>query len=221
MFALEQQFDVFVDAMAADPHGHLLFLSVFGRDTSVQQLMARMHQRANQGGVDDLTALHPVSRQAALRVLVGDPNRLDKLTGRMPRTPLLGNLVHAWIFDPAVLSLDMSTGAAWLIEPMATDDAQHRTQQALQVWRLVRELSPVPLLAHWMLPVLSYLQSQQALKRPPCVGRIDAVRLELPPNFMAWVSDCVSTGLLTEQAPGAADGNGGTRSTDSAMGLAA
>jgi hypothetical protein len=204
MFILEQQSDVFVDALVSDHRAQMLFVSVYGRDTSIQQLMARLHLRRDQGGVDDLTLLDATSRSQAMRVLVGDPSRLDKLTGRLPRTGLLGNLLHAWIFDPAVLQLDPATGSGWLLEPLHGEmpHGQRAAREAAQAWRMVKELSPVPLLDHWMLPVLAHLQSIQALIRPATVGPVSALRIELPQDFMAWVSEQVRDGHCTELAIG-------------------
>jgi hypothetical protein len=203
MFLLEQQSDVFVDALVSDHRAQLLLLSVYGRDTSIQQLMARLHQRRDQGGVDELTLLHAATRAEALRVLVGDPARLEKLTGRLPRTGLMGNLLHAWIFDPVVLRLDHATGSGWLLDHLPGDlpSRQRAVDEAAQAWRMVKELSPVPLLDHWMLPVLAHLQTVQALVRPACAGPVSALRVELPQDFMAWVSDQVRAGQLPEVAP--------------------
>lgn len=202
MFILEQQSDVFVDALVSDHRAQMLLLSVYGRDTSIQQLMARLHLRRDQGGVDDLTLLDAATRSQVMRVLVGDPGRLDKLTGRLPRTGLLGNLLHAWIFDPAVLQLDPATGSGWLLEHLQGEMPQglRAANEAAQAWRMVKELSPVPLLDHWMLPVLAHLQSIQALIRPAVVGPVSALRIELPQDFIAWVSAQVRDGQFTEFA---------------------
>ena len=41
MYVIDEQPDVFADAAASDDNSQLLFMSVFGRDTSIQQLLAR------------------------------------------------------------------------------------------------------------------------------------------------------------------------------------
>lgn len=207
MFILDQQADVFVDALASDHRGQLLFLSVYGRDTSVQQLLARLHQREDQGGVDQLSLRPGRDQPVALQVLVGDPSRLDKLTGRLPRTGLLGNLLHAWIFDPALLHLDPATGSGWLVEPL--DEATLSAARAadamrLRAWQVVQTLSPVPLLDGWQAPVLAHLADIQALRHPACVGPLSVLRIELPDQFTAWVSEQVRTGVLVDAVDRAA-----------------
>lgn len=227
MFTLDEQSDVFADACVSDHRAQLLFVSVYGRDTSIQQLLARLHQPTSQGGVDQLTLRSQPDRavpaavrgsQQTLQVLVGDPARLDKLTGRLPRTGLLGNLLQAWIFDPVVQRLDPATGSAWLLDLNAVrvspaapgsvdrDAARRVAMEAEQAWRLVKELSPLPLLDHWMLPILSHLQTVQALQRPPCLGPVSALRIEMPEGFSAWVSEQVKAGVFSERRPSGVEG---------------
>lgn len=191
MFVLAEQSDVFVDAMAADHHAQLLFVSVFGRDTSIQQFMARLHQSSRDGGVDEISASERHGQKPALRVLVGDPKRLEKSTGRLAKTGLLGNLVHAWIFDPSLLVLDHATRSAWVL-----DDKDDRPAQLAEAWRLVKELSPVPLLDVWRTPVMAHVQATSGLASPPTIGRIRTLRIELQDDFAAWVSRSIQDGLL-------------------------
>lgn len=188
---IEEQSDVFVDACASDHHAQLLFLSVYGRDTSVQQLLARLHQSAGQGGIDHVTLLDAATRKQVLRVLVGDPKRLEKVNGRMPRCALLGNLVNTWVFDPALVEVNQAERSAWVYAPQLSE-----AQRAGEIWRLVQDLSPVPLLPAWKPVVLEHLQRSGAFVRPSCVGHIDAERVELPEEFPAWVSEAVRTAAL-------------------------
>jgi hypothetical protein len=202
MFKLEEQSDVFVDACVADHQHQLLFVSVYGRDTSIQQFMARLHCGRDQGGIERLQLVEasPTEGRKArlLDVLVGDAKRLTKLTGRMPRTGLLGNLVHAWIFQDALLEVDHTAHAAWLFKRGA-DSQQLDADDFAQIWRLVEELSPVPLLPHWSLQVLAYLRSRECLKQPRAVGPVMAIRVEIPDDFSDWVSARVKAGDFTEQ----------------------
>ncbi len=191
MFVLSEQSDVFIDAMASDHHAQLLFLSVYGRDTSVQQLMARLHQASREGGIDQLTAVERLGARPALQVMVGDPKRLEKATGRLPRTGLLGNLVHTWIFDPAVLAVDHAARAAWILEPEID-----KARLLGEAWRLIKDLSPVPLLDEWQELVTRHVQGRGGFVTPQCVGRIHAFRIELAEDFPAWVSQSVQEGRL-------------------------
>lgn len=192
MYLLAEQSDIFVDAVAADHCGQLLFVSVFGRDTSIQQFMARLHQPVREGGVDAVTVLDAAVRKQAMRLIVGDARRLDKITGRMPRTRLLGNLVHTWIFDPALLAVDHAGRSAWLVDVEPVDEEQWH--QA--AWQIVKELSPVPLLDCWQTPVMAAIAERGGIKRPPCVGRIRTARVELDDGFEQWVSTSLKAHAL-------------------------
>lgn len=196
MYSLLEQSDVFVDACVADHRAQLLFVSVYGRDTSLQQFMARLHQPVNQGGVDSVTLRLEGQKSDALKVLVGDARRLEKTTGRIPKAGLLGNLVHAWIFDPAALEVDHASRAAWLLdnggdEPEAVSQRVH-----VDTWQLVKELSPVPLLEAWCDLVLLHLRVNGGLLETPCVGPVKSLRVELPEHFADWVSYNVREGVL-------------------------
>jgi hypothetical protein len=114
----------------------------------------------------------------------------------MPKTGLLGNLLHRWIFDPKLLRLDHTARAAWWFDSQASEPGQQRDA----LWTLVKELSPVPLLDMWADAVLSYLRSR-GLAAPPRLGSIQTLRLEIPEDFVAWVSAGVAAGLLPVEPP--------------------
>ena len=201
MFHALEQSDVFFDACASDQHAQLLFLSVYGRDTSVQQLMARLHQPAGQGGIDALTLRASPEQSEALKVLVGDARRLEKVTGRIPKAGLLGNLVHAWIFDPKVLQVDHAARTAWLFDrAMAMgevgDDPGDADRLQADTWQVVKELSPVPLMEAWRDLVLLHLKVNGAIAETRAVGPIRSIRVELPEFFHEWVSCNVREGVL-------------------------
>ena len=196
MYSLLEQSDVFVDACVADQRAQLLFISAYARDTSLQQFMARLHQPVSQGGVDTVTLRKDGEKVDALKVLVGDARRLEKTTGRMPKAGLLGNLVHAWIFDPLVLEVDHASRSAWLVD-VAGDDHQAAEQRVhAETWQLIKQLSPVPLLETWRDLAVLHLRVNGGLLEAPSVGPVKALRIELPESFSEWVSLNVREGAL-------------------------
>jgi hypothetical protein len=48
-------------------------------------------------------------------VHVGNADRLEKFTGKLPRDNLFGNLVHLWLYDPALIRPDRSNRVAWVL----------------------------------------------------------------------------------------------------------
>lgn len=233
MYVLEEQSDVFVDAAAADHRGQLLFVSAFGRDTSIQQFMARLHEARREGGIEQMSLRRPAGAEAwlpgdpagspadkvsaALQLFVGDPRRLEKHTGRLPRG-LLGNLVHAWIFDPALLEADHATRSGWVLErvpsnlvpgaltgfgPQSVGDEADpaRRQIADRCWQMAKQLSPVPLLDTWRARLIGFDACAAiglALITTPCIGPVHAVRVEISEAFPHYVSEAVRCGVLRE-----------------------
>lgn len=199
MYVIDEQPDVFADAAASDDNSQLLFMSVFGRDTSIQQLLARCQLPRAQGGIDKLSfrmdGPHPTNDGEQLALLVGDPNRLDKLTGRLPKENLFGNLVHAWIFDPVILEPDRGGRTGWHLREFGAgrdDAANHRSA----LWSLIKEVSPLPLLDHWREFMLTWLHEQGGIRQAQTLGRIRATKVVLPTAFEREVSSFVRGGLL-------------------------
>lgn len=153
MFKIVEMSDLFVDACVRDEAGQLLFMSCYGRDTALQQLLAAFQLKSSSGGLDWFRLEGATSPTRAETVFVGDPGRLEKFSGRLPRENLFGNLVHSWIYDPAVLRADFSNRSAWVVDPVAWSE-NLRDQLRARVWQTYQTLSPVPLLEHWCEPLL-------------------------------------------------------------------
>ncbi|MDR8402145.1 hypothetical protein NE850_38125 [Paraburkholderia sp. USG1] len=192
--------DIFVDACVRAPTSELMFLSAFGRDGSVQQLYASLHLGMQEGGLQRVTILDPTSRKPIAAIPIGDPKRLDKFSGRLPKDNLFGNLVHTWIFDEILLKPSRATGTAWLLldRHSQSDEA---AWVATRTWSLVTQLSPVPLLPHWRERVLNELADElvtdlsQTASAP--IGRLFASVTSLPEAFPQTLSALVRSGDLT------------------------
>lgn len=203
MYCIDGQSDVFVDACIPDDAGQLLFLSAFGRDTSLQQMLARFQLRATEGGLDRITIRR---EEEPFTALVGDPNRLEKLTGRLPRETLFGNLVHLWVFDPVVLEPDRANGRGWIL----VEEEEHRGERCVELraqrrWLLLSRLARVPLLDEWRDPLLEALEAEfpSAWHTSGCIGRLSAERLALPDAFESLVSGLLTRGALCAQGAAA------------------
>ncbi len=118
MLAVNEINDVYCDALVCD-EGYLVFASCWGRDTAIQELLARLTLTANEGGISQLSFDGHVASEngdtsdSKLRfenypAKIGNPDRLDKMTGRMPKSNLFGDLVHVWLFDKKPGNLIMS-----------------------------------------------------------------------------------------------------------------
>jgi hypothetical protein len=198
---LKELQDLFVDACIRDAAGNLMFMSVYGRDGAVQQLLAAIQLGSAEGGLRYLTLVDPQTRRDVLPVSIGDRDRLTKFTGRLPKENLFGNLVHLWLYDPEIMKPSRGTGSAWLLVDQCSDPAglqlEHRRDR---VWALYQELSKVPLLPHWRDPILDATENYVAdLSEPPfpAFGRIRAWKITMPTDFPELVSRLVRERIVT------------------------
>ncbi len=193
--------DIFVNAVVCDEAGNILFISCYGRDTAIQQFLAAFHLPVTQGGVDRLV-LQPQTETAKSRTVcyIGDADRLDKHTSKLPRRSLFGELTHAFIFDPIISEIDQANGIAWVLSKPGDDEKSHQ----MQIWQSLQALSPVPLLNHWQEPLLNaikhMIKDMTNHGSWPCIGEIRATKIELDTKFLHIVSDLVRGRILKRDA---------------------
>ncbi len=201
MFRIREVADVFVDACVRDESGQVLFLSCYGRDTAIQQLFAAFNLRTSEGGLEVFHLRRPdaESREEGERVQVGDADGLQKLSGRLPRDNVFGNLAHTWIYAPAIVRPDRATRTAWVIDPLAKLKADPE-RVANRVWEVFRLLSPVPLLEAWRPTLLDccYAACVTDLGETafPPLGCVSAHKVSVPDSFVDTVSSLVKNGDL-------------------------
>jgi hypothetical protein len=198
LYKLRELSDLYADACVRDESGQLMFLSLFGRDTAVQQLLAAFTLKVTEGGLDGFHLQDPAGESH--RVHVGNADRLEKFTGKLPRDNLFGNLVHLWLYDPILTRPDRSNRVAWVLVD-GVDDPSVRTEAIWSwAWGLCKLLSPVPLLDTWQAPVLARTGAEVVTlmdETPyPPLGRIAAARIGLPDHFPETVSGMVKAGEL-------------------------
>ena len=193
LYAVRECSDVFVDAALRDDSGELLFLSIYGRDTALLHFFAAFTLPVSHGGFDAFTLVHEAETH---RVTVSKADSLEKLTGRLPRGNLFGNLTHAWLYQGELVKPDRSNRRVRVLRFEETEEAF-----AQRMWLLIRELCPVPLLDHWREPLLTILGDElitplSAGNAPP-IGHVDGAHLALPADFEQIVSAAVAMQALT------------------------
>jgi hypothetical protein len=193
LYSVRECSGVFVDAALRDDSGELLFLSIFGRDTAILQFFASFTLPVTNGGLNAFTLVRESERH---QVAVTSPDDLEKLTGRLPRGNLFGNLTHAWLYKADAIKADRVNRSVLLLRFGESDDAF-----ATRIWLLVRELCPVPLLDHWREPLMRTLGSDLVAPlsdgNAPPLGVVDGAKLALPANFEQIVAASVNRGALT------------------------
>lgn len=159
---------VFADALLRDERGGLLFCSLWGRDTAIQELLARLSVPVEEGG---LRSLHVEAPQGTETVHFDRMPTTDKLSGRLPPKNLFGNLVQLWLYDRLAVEPDRANRRALLLQ-------RNVTHGDAALWNLVRSVTHLPLLDHWNEVVLDVFRQNDWI-RPLRGIQVDAVFVDL------------------------------------------
>lgn len=190
LFRIDECPDLMADGCVADENGNLVFLSIWARDTAVQEFLARLTlSRTEQG----LERFHLITEQDVLvPIFVGNADHLEKRSTRAFRRTLFGSMVHLWLFDTRCVKPDKANASALALLP------RDRSDHTGRLWALVRETCPLPLLDHWRDAVLALLQSQEMLTRLPfALGRLEGHRLALDISALTTaLGDLIRSGTL-------------------------
>jgi hypothetical protein len=169
LFTLEEFPDLYLDACVYDEQHNLVFLSAWGRDTVLQEFLARLTLGKSEGGIDQFH----ISIAGHRLTVFPNTDLLEKRTTRQYPGTLFGSLLHVWLFDRRCTQPDVANYFAFAL--MGQDgDVHHR------LWPLVIATCPLPLLTHWQRPVMDLLISLQMLKPLSGVlGNVCAWRLAI------------------------------------------
>ena len=191
LFQIEELPDLYVDACVCDEQRNLVFLSAWGRDTVLQEFLARLTLGREENGIDQF---HVIVDGRRLPVFP-DQDLLEKRTTRQFRGTLFGSLLHLWLFDRRASAPDQANHFAFaLLE--RDEDPHHR------LWPLVMETCPLPLLPHWREPVIGVLiQHQMLTALPGAIGNVCAWRLALQLDVLEpSLGKLIRRGELTTEA---------------------
>lgn len=202
LYKITEIADLFVDACLRNDSGELMFLSVYGRDTALQQFIAAMQLRSNDGGIISFS-LKPTeanNEPARIFVNVGNPDRFEKYSGRLPKDNLFGNLSHIWIYDPVLIRPDKGTKTGWVILNQSSESAESKNLLTEGIWLLYKKLSPVPLLDDWKEEVTrlhnAICVTWMTDSNYPPVGKISAARLMIDDQFASLISSMIKSGQI-------------------------
>lgn len=163
MLELPEVPGVFCDAHLVDETG-LRFLSVWGRDTAIQEFLARLSVPERDGGIRSFWIGTPGQEGAHCVPSVGT-DRLMRLTARRTGS-VFGELIHLWLYDRLAVDPDRSNGRALLLHHSEANDLTGA------LWELLKQTLWVPVLDHWRDLLLSHLDEMGCLTRLDgfCVG---------------------------------------------------
>lgn len=204
MYQIEELPQVWVDTCLRDSDGRLMFVSAYGRDGSLMQLLAAIELgSSSERGLSRFHLIDPMGQRH--RVDVGDPKRLSKHSTRLPRQNLFGPLGQLWLFDQSLRAPDRANRIGWVLHQTSKFGNDQAKPLQERVWQLIQLLSPVALEEHWREPVLTWClhtNAVQSLDDPlhPALGPIEAMRVSLTDHFVNYISESVREGALTLQA---------------------
>ena len=172
LYRIDECPDLMADGCIGDEHGNLVFLSLWARDTAVQEFLARLTLGHDEQGLEQF---HLITEQgSSLPMFVGNVERLEKRTTRAYRRTLFGSLTHLWLYDHRCVRPDKANATALALLPR---DSVHRLDR---LWTLVQETCPLPLLDHWRETVLELLYAQDMLSPLPiALGPLEGHRLAI------------------------------------------
>lgn len=190
LYPIDECPDLMADACVCGAQGELVFLSVWARDTAIQEFLARLTLPGDAQGLDQF---HLVTGDgASLPVFVSSAEQLEKRTTRAYRRTLFGSMVHLWLFDRRCVQPDKANASALALIPKADAASTER------LWTLVRQTCPLPLLDHWRDTVLELLSAHAMLSRLPlALGPLEGHRLALDvPVLTQALGDLIRRGVL-------------------------
>ena len=195
LYRIDECPDLMADGCIGDENGNLVFLSIWARDTAVQEFLARLTLGRDEQGLDQF---HVITEQgASIPVFVGNVENLEKRSARAYRRTLFGSLTNIWLFDRRCVKPDKANASALALLPR---DSTHRLDR---LWKLVRDTCPLPLLDPWREPVLELLQAKSMLTRLPfALGALEGHRLAIDvPTLTQVLGGLIRSGALVAGTP--------------------
>lgn len=178
---------VFADAFLTDEDNNLLFLSIWGRDTAVQEFLARMTIPDHEQGIKDFKINNG---RADRYIKVPSPSKLDK-HGFRQENNIHRELSQVWIFDKCAMKPDLANRQVHQL---------YKNGKCPDPWPLIQSVCPTPLLDEWREPIMKEFSWRGWCQFLPeeCGDGLRSFRIDLSdPNVEAVVTEMVENGTLT------------------------
>lgn len=182
--------DVYADAYLADDSGRLLFLSVWGRDTALQEFLARLQLPRSENGIREFT-LH----NGEFKRLVSVPNvdELDKITSKTPSNTVFGVLTHLWIYDQLAIRPDHVNHRALILYDIE--------EGMPDPWPLMKTVCPLPLLDSWKETFLTRCRQQRWIRPLENGAGVAGLSIELDDALEPMMTKMIHRDELTLPVP--------------------
>ncbi|MEW7972791.1 MAG: hypothetical protein AB2821_04820 [Candidatus Thiodiazotropha endolucinida] len=184
MMTLSAIADVYADAYLADDAGSLLFLSVWGRDTALQELLARLQLPRSENGIRDFTLTNGDFKKL---VSVTNVDDMDKATLGVGLT-IFGPLTQLWIYDKLALEPDLVNRRALML---------HGIESPVDPWPLIKTVCPLPLLDEWKPCFLSRCRQRQWIRPLENGVGVAGTLIELDNDLEPMITEMIQRGEFT------------------------
>jgi len=159
--------DLYVDAVLTDESSHLLFMSIWGRDTALQEFTARLQLQGSQDGIRDF---HVTGPDFDRYVQIPNVDTLDKISSKTSRNTVFGQLTQLWIYHELVARPDMVNRRAVMV---------YRPGEQPDTWALVKSVCHLPLLDHWRDSILACCFSHEWICELDCGLGVKGILIDL------------------------------------------
>ncbi|OCG64118.1 hypothetical protein A9G48_04125 [Gilliamella sp. wkB18] len=179
--------DLKCDCCIANNDSELIFLSVWGKDTAMQELCAKLTiGETTKHGLTDIKLNHH-------RVFLAEGKHYAKRTLKVTKT-LFGSLIHAFIFDKRIIEPNRDSNS--MISIYKVEDVSTRHNRYFDA---IKTLSSVPILEHWADEIVSIAKQQGMIKEHKAiVGDVDATTIIVNDTILTQImSQKIRDGILT------------------------
>lgn len=150
--------DLLCDGCVVDSDDNLIFLSVWGRDTAMQELLGKLTIGSSSNmGLTDIRLLNRFNLQSYAKLT--KDREYDKRTQKFQH-PQFGMLSHAWIFDSRMKTPCRTSQSAVLM----FDGAIHQAVIDDCLFENIKHLTVIPLLDHWKKAVMTIAKAHDMIK---------------------------------------------------------
>ena len=189
--------DLQIDACIIDENNDLVFLSVWGRDTAIQEFLGRavIGDRSEHG----FSRFHIQMDYTEVTVYLGDVKQLSKVKQKISQRSMFGTLTHLWVYTKSCVESDKATHRTTYLNRNFSQADKAITRNNL--WPLIKEICPLPLLDHWHEEILNLVIDSNMIKPlTQVVGDMMAwsIKLDLP-VLQGSISDKIKQDQLTAQ----------------------
>lgn len=184
---LEELSDLCVDACITDESCNLIFGSFWGRDTAIQEVLARITLNASEEL--SLQSVTVVGEGIHLPVYF-HKDFLDKQLAKSYPGTLFGSMTNLWLYDKRVLDPDYANQSAYLL---LKDEVDHA-----RIWQQIVDLAPFPILDHWRDHVLDIVIKHDMIQTmKTALGSAFCKRITLKADVLQnAISDLIRNGQL-------------------------